>query len=162
MSTLRFLPWVRRGASSGIAQTEDVTKTNLGARAAFTLATTVNSGNAATVDVQLYGPGDIVGFDHAQIIRTEPKPQTGDFEPNYLAAIEFDLPDFVWLMTPANPKSGASCGRGSASSSCRSPRMPGSTPPHLCRCSRSTRTPAASSRTSPSRGPGPTRRSRAS
>ena len=107
MSTLRFLPWVRRGASSGIAQTEDVTKTNLSARAAFTLATTVNSGNAATVDVQLYGPGDIVGFDHAQIIRTEPKPQTGDFEPNYLAAIEFDLPDFVWLMTPANPKSGA-------------------------------------------------------
>jgi hypothetical protein len=107
VSTLRFLPWVRRGASSGIAQTEDVTKTNLNVRAAFTLATTVNSGNAATVDIQLYGPGDIVGFDHAQIIRTEPKPQTGDFEPNHLAAIEFDLPDFVWLMTPANPKSGA-------------------------------------------------------
>jgi hypothetical protein len=102
-----FLPWVRRGASTGIVEPEDVTQTTLAARASFTVETTVNSANPDSVDIALYGPGDVVGFDPLQIIRTEPKPFTSDFEPNYLAAVEFDLPDFVWMMTPANPKSGA-------------------------------------------------------
>ena len=101
-----FLTWVRRGASVGITQAEEVTKTNLGHRASFAVGTTVNAANPATLGIQLYGPGDVVGFDPEQVIRTEPKPNTAGFEPNYLAAVEFDLPDFVWMMTPANPQSG--------------------------------------------------------
>ena len=34
-------------------------------------------------------------------MRTEPRAQTPDFEPNYLAAIDFDAPDFPWMLTPA-------------------------------------------------------------
>jgi len=102
-----FLPWVRRGASTGITQAEDVTKTILGRRASFPVGTTVNAANPAALGIQLYGPGDVVGFDADQVSRTEPKPNTAGFEPNFLAAVEFDLPDFVWLMTPANPQSGA-------------------------------------------------------
>jgi hypothetical protein len=102
-----FLPWVRRGASTGITQLEDVTKTNLGYRASFSVGSTVNGANPATIGIQLYGPGDVVGFDPDQVIRTEPKPNSAGFEPNYLAAIEFDLPDFVWMMTPANPQTGS-------------------------------------------------------
>jgi hypothetical protein len=106
-SSLRFVPWVRRGASSAIVQAEDVTRTDLAIRAAFPLGTTVNNANPATLAVQLYGPGDVIGFDQPQVVRTDPRPHKEDFEPNYLASVEFDLPDFVWLMTPANPKSGA-------------------------------------------------------
>jgi hypothetical protein len=102
-----FLPWVRRGASAGITQPEQVAQTSLDAHASFSVGTTVNGLNPATIGIRLYGPGDVVGFDPEQVIRTEPKPGIAGFEPNYLAAVEFDLPDFVWMMTPANPQSGA-------------------------------------------------------
>jgi hypothetical protein len=101
-----FLPWVRRGASVGITQAENVTDTSLGVHASFAVGTTVNDANPATLGIQLYGPGDVVGFDPDQVIRTEPKPYTAGFEPNFLAAVEFDLPDFVWMMTPTNPQTG--------------------------------------------------------
>ena len=51
--------------------------------------------------VHLYGPGDVIGIDPRHVIRTEPRDQTVNFEPNYLAGIEFDYPDFPWLFTPA-------------------------------------------------------------
>lgn len=50
--------------------------------------------------IQLYGPGDIVGFDDRVIVRTDPKPDTGNFEPNYFPAIEFADVDFVWRFSP--------------------------------------------------------------
>ncbi len=53
------------------------------------------------IELYLYGPADIIGIDRRQIIRTEPQPNTQNFLPNYLAAIEFDRPDFPWLFTPA-------------------------------------------------------------
>ena len=51
--------------------------------------------------VHLHGPGDVIGIDPRHVIRTEPRDQTVNFEPNYLAGIEFDYPDFPWLFTPA-------------------------------------------------------------
>ena len=60
---------------------------------------TAVSGN---VDLTLYGPADIIGIDTRLIVRTEPKPGIRNFEPNYLAAIDFDPPDFPWLLTPAH------------------------------------------------------------
>src|SRR4030095_2701741 len=53
------------------------------------------------VNVRLRGPADIVGIDAHQIIRTDPRPGTTDFEPNCFPSIEFDRPDFPWLFTPA-------------------------------------------------------------
>ena len=52
--------------------------------------------------VQLYGPGDILGFDSRIVVRTDPKPDVGDFEPNYFPAIEFADPDFAWRFSPAS------------------------------------------------------------
>lgn len=49
--------------------------------------------------VQLYGPGDILGFDSRVVVRTDPKSDVGDFEPNYFPAIEFTDADFVWQFT---------------------------------------------------------------
>lgn len=56
-----------------------------------------------TVTVHTFGPGDVQGIDPRHVVRTEPKESTPNFEPNYLAGIEFDTPDFPWLFTPAAP-----------------------------------------------------------
>ncbi len=94
-----FLPWVRQGATAGI-QTIDMTANQAG-----TVSVTVNLRINATPPLQqrvrLYGPGDVTGIDQQQIVRTEPRPQSSDFEPNYFPAIEFDRPDFPWIFTPA-------------------------------------------------------------
>jgi hypothetical protein len=53
--------------------------------------------------VALYGPGDLLGVERRAILRTEPGDWTTNFEPNYLAAIEFYDEDFPWRYTPAAP-----------------------------------------------------------
>jgi hypothetical protein len=55
--------------------------------------------------VQLIGPGDIIGFIGQLVVRTEPRNLIGDFEPNYLASIDFYDEDFAWRYTPAVPDS---------------------------------------------------------
>ena len=57
------------------------------------------------IDVLLFGPGDVTGFDARQVIRTDPPRLASDFEPNYFPVVEFDRPDFPWLITPAAPNS---------------------------------------------------------
>lgn len=53
-----------------------------------------------TQALQLYGPGDILGFHHERIVvRHHPEPDVGDFEPNYFPCIEFADADFVWRFT---------------------------------------------------------------
>jgi hypothetical protein len=54
-------------------------------------------------DVELYGPGDIIGVDAKAVIRTEPRNWITNFESNYLACIEFYDEDFPWRYTPAAP-----------------------------------------------------------
>src|SRR5262249_43797458 len=53
--------------------------------------------------VALYGPGDIIGIDRRAIVRTEPHDWITNFEPNFLAHIEFYDEDFPWRYTPAAP-----------------------------------------------------------
>ncbi len=95
----RFLPWTRRGLASVVSQPD--VGANLPARAPLSVAITITGVAPAGVNLELYGPGDIVGMDPRLIVRTEPRPNITDFEPNYLAAIEFDLPDLPWMFTPA-------------------------------------------------------------
>jgi hypothetical protein len=71
------------------------------ARPKVKVGITVTNAGSGGVDLELYGPGDVVGVDPRLIVRTEPKPFTTNYEPNYLVAIEFDRPDFAWLFTPA-------------------------------------------------------------
>jgi hypothetical protein len=100
----QFIPWVRAGAANAYTNADTLkpvlqrpdSKPLTGLPVALKL-------NATPVDVplRLHGPGDVLGLDPRAVIRTEPPPATGDFEPNHLAAIEFDAPDFPWLFTPA-------------------------------------------------------------
>jgi hypothetical protein len=49
------------------------------------------------------GPGEIIGINSEMIVRTDPRPNSGDFEPNYFASIEFYDEDFPWRYSPAKP-----------------------------------------------------------
>ncbi len=104
-----FRPWLRRGVAAAAGQPDGP---GLPDRAALavTLNVTALAGGAEVPDVpapqmtvRLYGPGDVIGIDPRHVTRTEPRDQTVNFEPNYLAGIEFDYPDFPWLFTPAQP-----------------------------------------------------------
>ena len=54
-------------------------------------------------NVDLYGPGDVVGIDPRAIVKLEPRHWITNFEPNYLPYIEFYEEDFPWRYTPAAP-----------------------------------------------------------
>lgn len=104
IATYTFLPWVRQGLASKIS-TDD----NLGSgaepavRASVQLALQVNGDpNFVPQNVELIGPGDVIGVSPRAIVRTEPRNWVTDFEPNYLAFIEFYEEDFPWRFTPAH------------------------------------------------------------
>ena len=61
----------------------------------------VNTRALPAVPLRLRGPADVVGIDRHQVVRTDPRPNTSDFEPNCFPSIEFDRADFPWLFTPA-------------------------------------------------------------
>jgi hypothetical protein len=102
-----FLSYARRGAAADLTNVDPLTGT-IPARGplAVTLAVESRDNGDSQLDtisqtVLLYGPGDVTGIDLRHIVRTDPADGTLNYEPNYLAGIEFDHPDFLWLFTPA-------------------------------------------------------------
>ena len=95
-SGYRFLPFARRGLAARIG-----TPPPGATRASVRVGVTLSSIPEVTRDLALYGPGDVLGIDTRLIVRTSPARNSVDVEPNYLAHIEFDPPDFPWLFTPA-------------------------------------------------------------
>lgn len=97
-----FLPWYRTGLASAVSGTEaDRGKLNVILHAKL--------GDAAedfSRSIQLIGPGDLIGIDPRAVVRVEPRPFTNDFEPNYLAAIEFFDEDYAWRYSPRAPGPG--------------------------------------------------------
>lgn len=102
-----FLAWFRRGGAADLDQPDALTG-GVPARGKLTINITIRAtggGDSTTVlapaEARLYGPGDVTGIDPRHVILTEPRNGTPAYEPNYLAGIEFDHPDFPWLFTPA-------------------------------------------------------------
>lgn len=104
----RFMSCVRRGLARAHAN-EDTADGPLAAAPRIDVGLTLTAKRdgatttavAGNLPLRLYGPADIIGIDQRLVVRTDPKPDTTDFEPNYLAAVDFDPPDFPWLLTPA-------------------------------------------------------------
>jgi len=104
----RFIPWTRRGLARAHQRPDDV-NANLLARPRVTVGLTLQAKENGTdktavsgnIDLRLYGPGDVIGIDPRLVVRTDPKPDITNFEPNYLAVVDFDPPDFPWMLTPA-------------------------------------------------------------
>ena len=99
-ATLSFLPWVRQGAASAIA-TADTLGPGQSAVAEVAAALTINNAPVPAVSVRLRGPAEVIGIDANQVVRTDPRPGSTDFEPNCFPSVEFDRADFPWLFTPA-------------------------------------------------------------
>ena len=66
-----FLPWVRQGAASGI-QTTDMTA-NQSAVVSVKAELRINDVPEVDRQIRLYGPGDVIGIDPQQVVRTEPR-----------------------------------------------------------------------------------------
>ena len=106
-----FLPWARGGIAAGVPDAA----ADGGIRASVTASVHVEtSSGTRDVDarIHLYGPGDALGLDARQVVRTDPLSNTSEFEPNYLAAIEFDDAALPWMLSPdATPDSAAPDGK---------------------------------------------------
>ena len=95
---LWFLPFVREGI---------VPTTAAGARAqaqvAMRLAAPGRTARDITRQVDLLGPGDVIGIEPGQILRMTPSPAARDAEPDFFPLVEFDAPDLPWAYSPALP-----------------------------------------------------------
>ena len=103
IATYTFLPWLRQGIAAKI-RTPDTLGSGAGPadRTAVRISVRVNDiADFVSGDVQLVGPGDVVGLNPQAIVRVEPRQWATDFEPNYLAFVEFYDEDFPWRYTPA-------------------------------------------------------------
>jgi hypothetical protein len=102
----QFLPWVRRGLAVALDVPDNLgVGAPLAARGSASIGVKLaapHDGTAiAPIPMRLHGPGDVIGIDQRLVVRTDPKPNVTNFEPNYLAIVDFDPPDFPWMLTPA-------------------------------------------------------------
>ncbi|SMD26934.1 hypothetical protein [Kibdelosporangium aridum] len=95
-----FLPWLRTGLSTKIGDRDPGTDLRASILVQLEL---IGETASRPVDepIQLYGPSDVIGVDPRAISRTEPRPFISNFEPNYVAHIEFYDEDFPWRYSPA-------------------------------------------------------------
>ena len=112
LNTYSFLPWVREGIANQIENSVDNTdklrasiKFNFGIKGGGIGDDKVST-PLMSKTVSLYGPGDVIGIDARNIIKTEPHNWITNFEPNYLPCIDFYDEDFPWRYSPAQPQSG--------------------------------------------------------
>lgn len=105
IATYTFLPWLRQGIANQISGQS-------GVRATIGIDLTVTGqkvdGGSDTKpdihqDIEIYGPGDIIGIDQTAVIKTEPRNWITNYEPNYLPHIEFYDEDLPWRYSPATP-----------------------------------------------------------
>jgi hypothetical protein len=110
LGTYSFLPWLRLGIAGKVDAVDGDATVALRATVPIGLRLAGEpAGGAAALErtiereVQLVGPGDIVGLDPRVVFRTEPRHYITNFEPNFLAHVECYDEDLPWRYTPAGP-----------------------------------------------------------
>ncbi|HRF66821.1 MAG TPA: hypothetical protein PK850_12750 [Ignavibacteria bacterium] len=105
-----FYPWLRRGLSTKIIASDNIgdgsPNPGMKPRAETSIAVNVfKDSTAETVskNIELIGPGDIIGINSNAIIKMEPRNWVTNFEPNYLPYIDFYDEEFPWRYSPASP-----------------------------------------------------------
>lgn len=106
IATYTFLPWLRQGIANKITAGDMDSSVKL--RASIHVGLTLSGDGGAVTeniskDIQLHGPGDIVGIEARAIVKNEPHNLITNFEPNYVPYIEFYDEDYPWRYTPAAP-----------------------------------------------------------
>jgi hypothetical protein len=104
-TTYTFFPWLRRGVANLIQAGAEASASSIRATltATLTVASEARQADTPPLTLKLIGPADITGIESRQVIRTEPRDGVSDFEPNYLAAIDFYDEDFPWRFSPTAP-----------------------------------------------------------
>ncbi len=105
LNTYSFLPWIREGIANEMLIDPVKDKLHAILDASFRIKGTGISSDPIYSEriekpISLYGPGDIIGIDSRAIIKTEPRNWITNFEPNYLASIDFYDEDFPWRYSP--------------------------------------------------------------
>ncbi|HEY8611164.1 MAG TPA: hypothetical protein VIL69_07715, partial [Roseomonas sp.] len=101
MHRYRFFSWVRRGLGAALVPAGSVPARG---RAELAVGISLGAENIGAVrSFLMLGPGDVLGLDPRLVVRQEPRPGTRDFEPNMLAAVEFDPPDLPWIVATVPP-----------------------------------------------------------
>jgi hypothetical protein len=100
LGTLSFASWIRQGLAAGISRVDDGSGSADG-NTIVPIVVNVDDDLQASVQLQLVGPGDIVGLDSNVVVRVWPTPDDNDAEFESLALIEFDQADLPWRYTPA-------------------------------------------------------------
>jgi hypothetical protein len=98
-----FLPWLRQGIANSIKAPPAANHQRASITIALNVVTDSGLTGQAGQTVELIGPGDIIGISRDAIVRHEPRHWVTDFEPNYLAFLEFYDEDFPWRYSPAPP-----------------------------------------------------------
>lgn len=100
----QFHAWARKSIASLITTPDDLGAGSAPADSRMRIPLEVEvSGNTVNKQFTIAAPGDINGIRQEIIVRTDPRPNSGDFEPNYFPSIEFYDEDFPWRYTPAAP-----------------------------------------------------------
>jgi hypothetical protein len=112
LGELRFLPWLRRGLAARLAETA---AGGSDPRPSLPVTLRVRRDDTpedVSTTIRFYGPGDVAQLHPAQVIATDPRPFTTDFEPNHFAAVVLDAPELPWLFSPdASPPADNPAGR---------------------------------------------------
>jgi hypothetical protein len=102
-----FLSWARRGIgasiNSGPSGSDQRVSVSVQLSVNAQLNGNTNTVKPAAMQVEVLDARDVTGIDPQRIIRTEPLDGTMNFEPNYLCAVEFSVPDLPWMYSPAGP-----------------------------------------------------------
>lgn len=99
-----FLPWVRRGVGVHVGRVDG--DAAAAPRATLDVGVSIGPGplsTAAPIDISLalFGPGDITSLDGRVVVRSWPKPNVFEAEPNYFPLLDIDPADLPWRYTPA-------------------------------------------------------------
>jgi len=110
MASLGFYSWMQRGLAAHLLDGDDGGEHTEGhgahVRVRVELRQLPPPPSPATgiekpiVDLELVGPGHVVGIEPGMVIRVWPKPGTTDAETDYFPLIEFAESDFPWRYSP--------------------------------------------------------------
>ena len=96
---ITFLPSLRRGLAAAIGAVDPLTGPLT--RGPSVTGWVEVEGERADHAVRLRGPDAATGLAPGQVLRVEPRADSGDVEPNYFPLVELAAPDLPWMLTPA-------------------------------------------------------------
>jgi hypothetical protein len=106
VTVLTFFPWVSAGAAAGLSRDVQSDNQNRPLVKVQTIASSSGSGRtaASVAELRMLGPGDVVGIDSTQVVRTEPHDGATGVETTLFPSVDLDAPFLPWLFTGQAPR----------------------------------------------------------